>query len=269
MFLIKMIRDALADSRLKGVGINTEQITLVHREILQEKKMIQGVFREFYDEVIRLDKKFFNNISAGQKVEVGSGSSFFKLYYPDITTSDIKKTDLVDMEIDAQNMSFKAESVSALYGINCFHHFPDPEKFFTELGRVLIKGGGCILIDPYYGQFADFFYKRVFDTETFDKNQESWETDYNAKDSKGPNQALSYIVFKRDYALFAKKYPDLEIVYTSKFNNYIRYLVSGGLNFKPLLPKYFIPMLKAIEFILKPVSHLFALHHLIVIRKKS
>lgn len=269
MFLIKKIRDALADPRLEGVDVHSEQITLVHREILKEKRMIQEVFREFYDEVVRLDKKWFSNSLQGQKVEVGSGSSFFKLYYPNVITSDVKKSGLVDLQIDAQNMSFQAESISALYGINCFHHFPDPQKFFNELSRVLIRGGGCILIDPYYGPFADFFYKRVFDTETFDKNQDTWITDYDSKDSKGPNQALSYVVFKRDYDLFIKRNPDLEIIYTSKFNNYIRYLVSGGLNFKPLLPDFLIPALRLIEFILRPINHLFVLHHLIVIRKKA
>jgi len=55
---------------------------------------------------------------------------------------------------------------------------------------------------------------------------------------EGANQALSYIVFKRDVHLFLKKYPQLELVEQKVFSNYLRYLLSGGLNFRQILPSY-------------------------------
>jgi hypothetical protein len=55
---------------------------------------------------------------------------------------------------------------------------------------------------------------------------------------EGANQALSYIVFERDRERFERLFPDLEIVEQSWIANYPRYLLSGGLNFRQLLPTF-------------------------------
>ena len=84
----------------------------------------------------------------------------------------------------------------------------------------------------------------------------------------GANQALSYIVFKRDKVLFEQKFEQLEIVYISPITNYLRYLLSGGLNFKALIPDFMEKPVKLLEYILSPFNGVFALHHMIVIRRK-
>jgi len=171
------------------------------------------------------------------------------------------------MVVDAQNMPFENNSVRAIYGINCFHHFPNPNLFFKELERVLDRGCGCVLIDPYYGTVAKRFYKKIFDTETFDMNQKEWVNE-SLGFMNGANQALSYIVFKRDKAKFEAMYPRLEIVIQKPLNNYMRYVLSGGLNFRQILPSFFSPVIKLFEFMFIPFNSIFALHHIIVIRKK-
>jgi SAM-dependent methyltransferase len=169
--------------------------------------------------------------------------------------------------VDAQNMPFEDASIRGIYGINCFHHFPDPDKFFKELERVLVKNGGCVLIDPYYGTVAKRFYKKIFDQETFDMTQKKWSNSALGF-MNNANQALSYIVFIRDKKEWEKKYPGLEIVYQKPLNNYMRYLLSGGLNFRQVLPSFFSPVIRFFEFLFSPVNSIFALHHIIVIRKK-
>ena len=66
------------------------------------------------------------------------------------------------------------------------------------------------------------------------------------------NQALSYIYFIRDREKFYKEFPKLEIVHTSVFNNYLRFLFSGGLNFRKLLPDFLISFVKIFELIISP-----------------
>ena len=151
--------------------------------------------------------------------------------------------------------------------MNCFHHLTDPTKFFNELERVLVQGGGCVLIEPYHGPLARVFYKNLFDSETFDRSTIDW-TNYNQGVMTGANQALSYIVFKRDIKKFNALFPKLEIVKTSVFNNYVRYLLSGGLNFKKIVPTQLEFIIKFIEILLYPFKRFFGLHHYIVIRKK-
>jgi SAM-dependent methyltransferase len=157
--------------------------------------------------------------------------------------------------------------VRTLFGQNCFHHFPDPEKFFSEAARVINPGGGIILIEPYYGPAATLVYKRLFTTEGFDKHAPRWNElslDPNAK----PNQALSFMVLKRDVKIFNEKFPAFEIVQSKPIRNYVRYVSSGGLNFRQLVPDRLISLLKATEFLLSPFADLLALHYVITLRRR-
>lgn len=265
MSLFKKLRDLLYEPRLKGINPDSDELLVAHSRILFEKPMMRNVFAEFYDLCIRLDDNYFKG--EGKRVEIGAGVSFFKKNHPQILTTDIKQASNLDMVVDALNMPFENGSIRAIYGINCFHHFPDPGKFFKELERVLTKGGGCILIDPYYGWVAKRFYSRIFESEGFDMTQKTWTND-SLGYMNGANQALSYIVFERDKEKLETLYPGLEIIMKKPLNNYLRYLLSGGLNFRQILPSFTSPLIRLAEFLLTPVNRILALHHIIVIRKK-
>jgi SAM-dependent methyltransferase len=255
------------DPRLKGVDYDSDDLITIHRQILMEKEIMRDVFAEFYDLCIALDKKFFSSATE-KRVEIGAGVSFFKDRHPYIISSDIKHAPHLDMVVDAQQMEFPKNSVRAFYGINCFHHFPDPQLFFNELSRTLTPGGGCVLIDPYHGWVASRFYKKLFDTESFDKDQKEW-TNKGAGVMVGANQALSYIVFCRDVGKFHHMFPELTVIYQHPLDNYIRYLLSGGLNFRALVPAFLSPVIRIIEILISPLNRFFALHQVIVIRKKK
>ena len=83
----------------------------------------------------------------------------------------------------------------------------------------------------------------------------------------GANQALSYIVFVRDREEFMRKYPSLEIIYQAPIGNYLKYLCSGRLNLRQLLPDHFIASIGWAEKMLSPLNRWIALHHVIVLRK--
>ena len=266
MGVLKQVRDVLHEPRLREVDVDSDQFLYIHRVILQEKPMMREVFKEFYDLCMSLDERYFTG--SGQRVEIGAGVSFFKKLYPGIVATDVKRSDNLDMVLDAQNMDLGNASVRAFYGLNCFHHFPEPCKFFDELKRVLVPGGGCVLIEPYFGMVAERFYKNVHESETFDSTQREWENNALGFCSNA-NQALSYIVFVRDRLKFERLFPELEIVVQKPIHNYLRYLLCGGLNFRQILPSWTSPLIKGVETLLIPVSRIFALHHVIVIRKKS
>ena len=266
MSLIVAIRRALAEPRLRGVDVDSDELITVHRKILEEKPMLNGVFREIYELCRNADERHFSG--HGLRIELGSGSSLFKTYYPDILTSDVKRAPHLDLTLDAQNMQLDDASVRAFYGIHCFHHLPEPAKFFAELERVLVPGGGCVLVEPYYGLLAGMFYRRVFDTEHFNPQQAGWELDPELVGSmSNANQALSYIVFKRDLDRFRREHPGLAVVEQRRLHNYARYLLSGGLNFKQLVPSFLGPLIRAGELVLSPIDGFAALHHMVVLRK--
>lgn len=260
------LRRGLADPRLEGVSADDPLIIERHREILLEKRAMQQVFQEFYDLCMTLDARHFQG--EGARVELGAGSSFFKQAYPEITSTDIKPAAHLDQVVNAQAMPFEDGSVRAFFGLNCFHHFPDPREFFGELLRTLVPGGGCVLIEPYHGLVGRHFYQHVFDIEHFNRRQERWDAT-DAANFVGANQAASYLVFFRDRTNFEREFPGLELVYTRPIDNYLRYLLSGGLNFRQLVPNFSLPLVRFGEKVLIPLRRVFALHHVVVLRKRA
>lgn len=258
----------LVEPELRGVDMDSPERIVVHRRILDRKPMIRDVFADFYRRSRALDDRYFG-VTPGVRVELGAGVSFLKSMYPDVMSTDIVPAAHLDAVVDAQRTGFEANSVRAFYGMNCFHHFPRKEAFFTELSRVVHPGGGCVLIEPYYGPYAAVLYKRLFTSETFDKAAAAWDQDDAAGAMVGANQAASFLVFVRDRARFAALFPDLEVAHLEPLGNYLRYLLSGGLNFRPLLPAWAASGVRLAEGLLTPVRPLLALHHVIVVRKRS
>ncbi|MBX9742861.1 MAG: class I SAM-dependent methyltransferase [Chthoniobacterales bacterium] len=264
--MIDFIRNRLKDSRLINVNYDGEDRIRIHNEILCQKKMMQGVFEDFYQLCVTMADKYFCN--EGEELEIGSGVSFFKKIRPNLITSDIINAPHLNIILDAQNMSqIKDSSLRSIYAINVFHHFSDPRQFFSELLRVLKPGGGCVLVEPFYGLIAKKFYSNVHQSEHFNPFQKEWESTSDMGIMSNANQALSYIVFKRDREIFEKEYPTLNIVESNLLYNYLRYFFSGGINFKQLLPNISIPILKMCESLLRPFAHYTALHHIIAIKK--
>lgn len=251
---------------MKGVDVDGEDRLRVHHQILAQKPMLKAVFTDFHHLFDQLDKQFLSG--DGMRVEIGAGVSPIRCSYPDVLATDIVPGSGLDRVLDAENMDFSDSSVRVLFGQNCFHHFPHPVQFFKELERVVVPGGGAILLEPYYGPCAGFLFPRLFRTEGYDKHYPSWETPAAAP-MHGANQALSYIVFKRDYAKFKRQFPNLRIVHQQTCGNYLSYLMSGGLNFRQLLPNFCVPLLNGVEWAIKPLNRWLALHHVIVIQREA
>jgi SAM-dependent methyltransferase len=263
---VKNIFDLLRDPSLENIDVDGQERLTVHSRMLSRKRMLREVFTEFHHLFNKLDKEYFT--AKGIKAELGAGISPMRDSYPDVLATDIVYDTHLDRALNAENMDLESNSVRVLFGQNCFHHFPHPDQFFNELERVIAPGGGVILLDPYYGPFAAFLYKRLFRTEGFDKNYPSWETPIIGP-MNGANQALSFIVFVRDRAEFERKHPTLKIVYQKPNGNYLKYILSGGLNFRQLLPDAMSPLIDFVQWFLSPLNRWFSLHHTIVIRKEA
>jgi SAM-dependent methyltransferase len=261
------LHSLLSEPRVRFVDVDSQALLDAHRDILAGKPMLRGVFREFYDTCMALDRRYFSG--QGLRIEIGAGVSLFKHYHPEVIATDIKASPHLDEVVDALSMPYPAESIRAIFAINCFHHLPSPDRFFQELERVLVPGGGCVLIDPYFGPLARWVYPRLFDTERFDMCQVTWDPASKTMGTmSGANQALSYVVFARDRTIFRDRHPSLELVGMKPLPNYLRYLFSGGLNFRRLLPTAAIEVLRIVEGAMKPLARAFGLHQVIVIRKR-
>lgn len=262
-----MFRKILAAPEIAEVNVESLTRLKSHKAVLDRKVMLREVFREIHQVFIDLDRRYFLD-TGGSRIELGAGVAPIRDTDPNVLATDVVSSPELDRVLDAQAMDLPANSVHAFYGQNCFHHFPEPARFFDEVMRVVKPGGGFILVEPYHGPIASFLFKRMFRTEGFDKDMPGWNVPMEGP-MNGANQALSYIVFDRDRKLFTDTYPLLEIVYQSPLSNYLRYLISGGLNFRQLAPDLLIPALKGIERLLHPLQRQLALHHAIAVRRNA
>lgn len=259
---------ALLD-RLREPGLHEGEIDGVarlqsHRSVLARKRMLRDVFGEFHALFRSLEARYLDG--TGVRLEVGAGVAAMRDSHADVFSTDIVFDRQLDFVMDAQRMALAPASVNVVYAQNSFHHFPNPGQFLSELERVLAPGGGAILLEPYYGPAATFMYQHLFHSEGFDKEYPSWQAPSTGPMS-GANQALSYIVFVRDRALFESSHPSLRLVHLQLVGNYLRYLASGGLNFRQLLPDLMTAPLRWVEWALWPCNRLLALHHVVVLKK--
>ncbi len=265
--VISKLRNWLYDPRVRDVNVDDESMLELHAAILAEKPMLRSTFSSFYDTMIECNERYLSG--NGMEIELGSGAGFLKERRPDVVTSDVRHG-AIDRTLDAQDMDVPNNSVRCIYAINVFHHLPDPNRFFSELGRVLVVGGGCILIEPHNGIASAALHRLLHKDERCEPNEAEWSNHYIAGPLSGANQALAHIVFTRDRSAFYEQYgKELTLEHQEYALNGIRYLLSGGLNFRQLVPSFTIPIIRAIEKLMSPTAKFWSLHQVTVIRKRE
>ena len=263
--IIKILQNIFIEEKVRGQNVNDNDLLLIHREILKKKPMLRSAFMYFYREML-------NNSTAAKEneidIELGSGAGFFKDIHPKIKTSDIRKSPNFDLEVNALDMPFDNNAVKNIYAINVFHHLSDPTKFLNECYRVLEDDGRLILVEPHNGFFSSFIHKKLHKDEFFDTAANDWKNNLINGPLSGANQAMSHIVFTRDLDRFNKIFENkLSLSKKIYMHNWLRYLFSGGVNFKQTLPNFMIPIFTLIEKILNPFAKHLSLHQMIVIKK--
>ena len=237
----------------------------LHLRVLARKRMVREVFEECHRAMRDLERRYLPG--DGPRVEIGAGVAPVRDTFPGIWSTDVVHAAHLDAVVDAQSLPFPDASLHAVYAQNAFHHLPQPRRFFRELERVLVPGGGAILLEPYHGPLASFVYPRLFASEGFDKRYATWETPQSGP-MNGANQALSYVVFVRDRAIFEREHPALQVAVREPLANYVRYLASGGLNFRQLVPDAAIAPLRWLERFASPFAAWLALHHIVVLKRR-
>lgn len=265
MSLIERLKTRLVEPDVVGCAIDGPERFTAHRAVLARKPLIRGVFVEFHHLFDRLDRALLSG--DGDVIELGAGVFPVRETYPHVLATDVVDAPGLDRVLDAQSMDLPDASVRAFYLQNAFHHFPDPSRFFAELERTLMPGGGGIIIEPHDGALARAIYPRLFASERYDRTDPSWTYDASGP-MTGANQALSYLIFDRDIARFRREHPRLDVVHRDALGNWVRYLASGGLNFRPVVPGPVQPLLGLAEAALRPLRSALALHRVIVLRRR-
>jgi SAM-dependent methyltransferase len=240
--------------------IDDVRTTLAHREIILNKPFLRKIYKEWYDKFIKASK----TLPAGLLLEIGSGGGFLKEVFPEVITSDIQEIASCDKCLSAESLPFGKEEISGIFMINVFHHIPNPTSFLKEAQRTLKSGGKIIMVEPANSLWGRLIYKN-FHHEPFDP-QGGW-TIPSTGPLSGANGAMPWIYFERDAEEFHKKFPQLKIE-SVKYHTPLRYLLSGGVSRKALVPLWSWNLFKLAETIITGISRQLSMFQTIVVVKR-
>jgi len=245
----------------KSNALDAPETTLQHRDIILRKPFLRKLYVEWYKSFV----KIIPQLPEGKLLEIGAGGGFLKDLCPSVITSDILPLSNCDMTFSAENMPFEDNSISAIFMIDVLHHIPDCELFFAEAQRVLIHGGIIFMIEPANTNFSRFIYKNLHH-EPFKTDVTEWNFP-----SSGPlsdaNGALPWIIFSRDLPVFQNIFNQLELK-KIKLHTPFRYLITGGLSYKSIVPGWSFTFVTWAEYLLFPIYKWFAMFQTITVSKK-
>ncbi len=226
---------------LKSKSNNKGEILTQNRLGFEKLNIALGIlYKEWYE----LISDQLSN-SEGINLELGCGASFINETIKNIIKSDVFLNSNTDLKIDAMEVGLKYDhEISNLILVNVFHHISNPELFLRSAEKSLLIGGRLIMIEPSNNFWSRLVYRFV-GHEKFDTEQIDWEFESNDPllDS---NQAMSWIIFKRDYKKFKKLFPKFSLLRRKSMMPF-SYLLSGGHTYNTKVGKIFIKIIRRIE----------------------
>lgn len=258
-----MLRTLLRLPELKNWdrSLDHPETTVLHGEIIRKKPFLKKLYINWYTML----SEAIQSVPAGEKLEIGSGAGFIKEVIPEVITSDVLDLPGIDKLLNGESLPYENKDLAAIVMVDTLHHIPNPASFFKEASRCLKKGGRIAMIEPANTVWGRFIYQK-FHHEPFNPKGE-W-TIPSTGPLSGANGALPWILFNRDRDKFCEDFPELTIK-EIKYHTPLRYLLSGGVSMKSLVPSFCFGFLSAIDKILVALSKQTAMFQLIILEKNS
>jgi SAM-dependent methyltransferase len=247
---------------MKPSDLDTVEQLLRHQRRIRGKPFLKKLYADFY----RTIRTELAAAVSGPVVELGAGTGFFKEIVPQAFPADILPSPFVALCCDGQRLPLRDESLTAIVMLNVFHHLPAPGRFLKEAERCLKPGGKVVMIEPWVTVGSLTVY-RLLHHERTDPRQRGWDFKSSGPLS-GSNQALPWIVFKRDRALFAARFPSL-VIERIALHTPLGYLFSGGLSHPGSLPSSWFAALRRLEKGLRPLYPLTAMFATITLARRG
>ena len=256
-----MLKELLTKRLTGTLEIDNPDLVELRKSIIAKNRFLKEIYLEWYQMIIHS----IPDINGGV-VELGSGAGFLRNYIPDLISSDIVYCSEISLVLDGQRLPFSDHSLSAIVMVDVFHHLPNPKLFLSEATRCIKIGGSIVMIEPWVTAWSRFIFGYLHHEPFF---PESREWGFVARGPlSGANSAQAWIVFKRDKEKFLEWYPQWQLVKIVPFMPF-RYLFSGGMSYKPLLPNRSFVCLSYLESLLNGFNHHLGLFAHITLRKMS
>jgi len=255
-----MLWNFLLHPLARGQDINAPDTTNLRRRIIQEKSFLRMLYEEWYQSIAdELPPQ------PGRVVEVGSGGGFLLRMVPDVIASELFPVPDIQVVLDACLLPFASASLRAIVMTDVLHHIPRVRLFFSEASRCIRVGGSIVMIEPWHTRWSRWVYTKLHH-EPFRPNAAQWEFPASGPLS-GANGALPWILFDRDRSLFEAEYPQWRIGSIETCMPF-RYLLSGGVSHRGLMPGWTFPLWRGVENGLRPWNRWLAMFAKIVLERR-
>jgi SAM-dependent methyltransferase len=254
---VTLLRSLLAHPLTRGADLDDPNTTALRRRIIEEKPFLRRIYQQWYETLAA-------DIPAGdgRVLELGSGAGFFAKVVPQTICSEIFVCPGIDVVLDGQRLPLPDASLRAIVMTDVFHHLPRVRDFFREATRVIRPGGVIAMIEPWVSGWSKLIYTKLHH-EPFRPDADKWEFPSTGPLS-GANGALPWIVFRRDRAIFERDFPHGQIERVDPIMP-LRYLLSGGVSMRSLMPSMMFRPIAAIEHLAGGRGAMFA--HIVLRRK--
>lgn len=254
-----LLRRLLAHPLTASLNLDDPATTGLRRQIIASKPFLKNIYVEWYSMLAASLPS-----GKGDVLELGSGAGFCSEFIHGLITSDVFLCPGVRMVIDAGDLPFCADSLRAIVMTNVLHHMPEVRRFFHEASRCLGPGGKVLMIEPWVTPWSRIIYSR-FHHEPFQPEAGNWSFPASGPLS-GANGALPWILFERDQSTFLREFPQFAIEEIRPFLPF-RYLVSGGVGLRSLMPSFTYSAWASLEHALQSQMRRLGMFAFISLRK--
>ena len=258
--MVEEIKTLLLHPAARDLSIDDPRTTQRRRGIIQSNRFLWRIYDEWYRSIAACIPE-----GRGGVVELGSGAGFLNEYIPGLIASEIFPCPNIQLVLDARQLPFSTGSLKAIAMVDVLHHLPDSRAFFREAQRCLRSGASVVMIEPWSSTWSRPIYTHLHH-EPFHPDASDWAFAPTGPLS-GANVALPWIIFQRDRQRFESEFPELVIQSIDPFMPF-RYLVSGGVSMRQLMPDRTFNLWRKLESWLCIWPHHWSMFALILLKRR-
>ena len=212
------------------------------------------IFFFWYRELYREQFREFPNASTLSILEVGSGTSPLKQFFPNVITSDVLDLDYLDLVFDCHEIgkldAIKENSVDVITLTNVLHHLKSPIAFLNHAASKLKSGGKVIATEPFFSVLSTPIFKYLHHEPVDFQISEPELADVHGPLASA-NIALPWLIFfgKHEWLRRLDGSYDLESLSLRPFSS-LSYMLTGGISHRLPIPRFIYSALFAIDLAL-------------------
>ncbi|MBN2308515.1 MAG: class I SAM-dependent methyltransferase [Candidatus Hydrogenedentes bacterium] len=253
-----MLNRLLQHPLTRGLDMDAPETTALRQRLFREKPFLRRLYGEFHARMAAALPA-----EGGRVLELGAGGGP-EPAFPDLIRSELFPVPGIAAVLDGRVLPFRAGSLRGIVMTNVLHHIPEPRRFFAEAARCVRPGGAVVMLEPWLSTWSRFVYGRLH-YEPCTPGMEEWRVTGDGP-LTGSDEALPWVIFERDRARFEEEFPVWRVDAVTPACPF-RYLLSGGVSMRSLMPGWTFGLWRGVERCLEPWMGFWAMFAYIVLRR--